>query len=559
MPLLKVPNRPGVLIDTDRRTYILNVQTPMFRERIETMPNVHLEPYKAGALAVLPIQDDVLIGLEQRGIRISGMEPFHFDYTPPLINGNRQPWDHQLEGAAFMSLHKRCYNLSTPRTGKTGAAIMAADYLQKSGRVRGAVLVISTVTSLSATWKKALKTTLPQARINIVHGGTGKKDRIKQLHQGGDWLVINYDGVKMIPDELKALVKQGIISIIIVDEVTHYGDPASDLWKAGNYVINGADAPVEYCWGLTGTAVAGDNISSISVPYGIMKVVNPTNMPCRHKTTWLEMVTYKEPWMTESWQCKVRPDYKDIIFRAMQPAIRYEKELLFPDIPKPEPEDIRVEMTAIQQSHYDDMREEMLVMLESGETISAANKAVKMRKLFQIAAGILIKHDGKIEQLNYTPRLNKLLEIIRTAKNKVVIFSEYIGVNDRLVADLKKAGVTVARIDGRVSEKKRADIIQKFQEEDDPFVLVCHPRTTAYCIELARADTMVFNGPPTVGNFIYQQAIERLASVVQEAEKINFIQLTASPEESKFFKGLNQGVKASAMVNRLFTEKTLRR
>ena len=37
------------------------------------------------------------------------------------VEGKYQPMDHQWQSAVFMAEHRRCFNLSTMRTGKTGS------------------------------------------------------------------------------------------------------------------------------------------------------------------------------------------------------------------------------------------------------------------------------------------------------------------------------------------------------------------------------------------------------------------------------------------------------
>ena len=84
--------------------------------------------------------------------------------------------------------------------------------------------------------------------------------------------------------------------------------------------------------------------------------------------------------------------------------------------------------------------------------------------------------------------------------------------------------------------------------------MICHPVTTAYGVELAAADTMVFNGPPPLGNFIYAQALERLSSAKQKASSISVIRVMSSPEEVKFFKALDKGQDMGNFINKLFED-----
>jgi hypothetical protein len=119
---------------------------------------------------------------------------------------------------------------------------------------------------------------------------------------------------------------------------------------------------------------------------------------------------------------------------------------------------------------------------------------------------------------------------------------------------LKSVGITVERIDGDVAAGKRADILRRFQYEDEPKVLLAHPVTTSFGVELSRADTMVFDGPPMLGGFVYAQALERLSSAKQKAANINVVNIIASPEERRGFSLLASGHDMGMFIASLFEE-----
>lgn len=73
--------------------------------------------------------------------------PISFEQLP-LVEGKYPMMAHQRRTAAFMSLFGRGYILSEPRTGKTGAAIIALDYLQRIHAITGGVLIITTLTTM---------------------------------------------------------------------------------------------------------------------------------------------------------------------------------------------------------------------------------------------------------------------------------------------------------------------------------------------------------------------------------------------------------------------------
>ncbi|MFK3810442.1 hypothetical protein ACI1VO_26990, partial [Escherichia coli] len=95
-----------------------------------------------------------------------------------------------------------------------------------------------------------------------------------------------------------------------------------------------------------------------------------------------------------------------------------------------------------------------------------------------------------------------------------------------------------------------------FQEDPNTYqVILCHPRTTAFGVELAAADTMVFFGPPLSGDFVYQQAIERMSSLKQKAASCQIIHLSSTWEERKLFTSIHNGVSINEAINEMFTRK----
>lgn len=544
MPMLVVPDT-GVIIDRTHNNYILNIQDRGILDRLTTtVPHLFTQSYESGALVVMPIHDDTLMLLRNMDLPTVGMEPLYWEYTQPLIEGEFKAMAHQVTAAAFMASHKRCFNTSTMRTGKTGSTIMCTDYLQSIKNVHGAVLIVATVSNLTGVWEHTIKTTLPDKTVVVVHGGSGKQDRLRKLRRPAHYYVINYDGIKMVEDELVKMVNDKRIGIVVLDELTHYGNPKSQRFLSMYNIINGASR-VPYVYGLTGSP--GENPLPI---YGFVKMVNPDRLPCKRLASWQELTQFR--YGREAWQWRNRDNCADIIFQTMQPNIRFDKKDIM-DLP-PVVRQVRdCPLTKEQEKAYTAMRDEMVALTQSGDVIEAVHKSSMSQKLFQIALGTAIASDKKsVVELDNTPRIKLIEEIIAEAEQKVVMFCAYTGAIDRYAKQLKDKGYSVAVVDGRVTGNKREDIFKAFQNTPDPHILICHPRTTAFGVELAAADTMIFNGPPLNGDFIYEQALERLSSLKQKAKQISIIQIAATSEERKFFSGLDAGVKSSELINDMF-------
>ena len=75
--------------------------------------------------------------------------PIEKQYNWP---GMFKPFDHQRDTARFLTLHKRAFCFNEAGTGKTSAAIWAADYLMNQEKVKR-VLVICPLSIMQSAWQ----------------------------------------------------------------------------------------------------------------------------------------------------------------------------------------------------------------------------------------------------------------------------------------------------------------------------------------------------------------------------------------------------------------------
>ena len=129
--------------------------------------------------------------------------------------GKLTPFEHQKSTASFLTLHKRAFCFNEQGTGKTASAIWASDYLMKQGKVKR-VLVICPLSIMDSAWRTDLFTFAMHRTVDIAYGDSKKRKKI--INQGADYVIINYDGVEIVADE----IANGGFDLIIADEATHY-------------------------------------------------------------------------------------------------------------------------------------------------------------------------------------------------------------------------------------------------------------------------------------------------------------------------------------------------
>ena len=123
--------------------------------------------------------------------------PMMRDYQWP---GIYKPFDHQKATASFLSLRDRAFCFNEAGTGKTSAAIWAADYLMSIGKVKR-VLVICPLSIMFSAWQADVFNTAMHRTCAVAHGSAEKRKKI--VNDNYDFVIINYDGVNVVRDTIE--------------------------------------------------------------------------------------------------------------------------------------------------------------------------------------------------------------------------------------------------------------------------------------------------------------------------------------------------------------------
>lgn len=460
------------------------------------------------------------------------------------IEGRYKPLEHQLKSALFKATHPRSFDLSTMRTGKTGSSILAMEYLFRTGKINRA-LILAPLSCVNPVWVDAIRTTIPRHVCMAAIGS--KAQRQKAFSSFSDIIVANYECVKLMHDELIEWKPDAII----IDEHSNYANSSSQRYKALKTLIDKTNP--SYIIGMTGTP-GHDPIKA----FAMSKLVNPSAVSCKTISAWKDLTMYR--WGSEPWQWKNRQCAPQMIRNALSPAVLFKKDELF-DLPPVMFTAREVEPSSEVSRHLTELRENMVVLAdEKGDEIKAQQKSVLVMKLLQCAAGAVYTESREIKELDTDNRTKAILELIAEANGKTVVFSAFTGCIRHLHEALAISGIKCAVVDGSTSEKKRSDIFRRFQYEpkgqSEVDVLIAHPRTTAFGVELAAADMMIFDGAPLSGDFVFGQAVERMSSLKQKANSVTIAQVYSCPEERKVFKALLDGKKESEVVSDLFKSVT---
>ncbi len=470
-------------------------------------------------------------GLEEtqvlRNMNINAPSPIESRYE---WSGRYAPFDHQKTTASFLTLNRKAFCFNEQGTGKTASAIWASDYLIDQGVIRR-VLVVCPLSIMDSAWRNDLFSFAMHRKVDVAYGAAKKRRAV--IEGEAEYVIINYDGLAIVEDA----IANGGFDLIIIDEATHYKNPQTTRWKTLNRLVG----PSTWLWMMTGTPAA----QSPTDAYGIARLVNPTAVP-KFFGSFRDQVMRK----ITNFKWAPKEDATTTVHRVLQPAIRFTKEECL-DLPPMVYVKREVELTRQQKKYYKELKSKM-VMEAAGEQVTAANAAVNMNKLLQISAGAVYTDKGDAVQFDIAPRYKVLREVIDESSKKVLVFVPFKHTIDMLTAKLRDDGITVDVIRGDVPAPKRTEIFKRFQEQEDPKVLVIQPQSAAHGVTLTAANTVVW-WAPTSSLETYAQANARVHRSGQD-HKCTVVQLQGSHAEKRVYALLDNRINVHTKMIDLYKE-----
>lgn len=416
--------------------------------------------------------------------------PIMRDYAWP---GIFKPFNHQKDTASFLSLRDRAFCFNEAGTGKTSAAIWAADYLMNLGLVKR-VLVICPLSIMHSAWQADIFKTAMHRTCGVAHGTASKRQKV--IAESYEFVIINFDGVHTVFDDLY----KANFDLIIVDEANAYKTATTRRWKTLAKLLRSETK----LWMMTGTPAAQSPLDA----FGLARLISPERVP-KYSGAWRDRVMNqitRFKWIPKS-------NCTEQVHKALQPAIRFTKKECL-DLPEVVYQTRDVPLSPQTQKYYAALKKQLLVEA-AGEQISAVNAAASLNKLLQISGGAVYTDKRQVVEFDVRPRLNALEEVLAETLNKVIVFVPFIHTIDVVSKFLSDKGITSEIIQGSVSPGQRSQIIKQFQEQPDPRVLIIQPQAAAHGITLTAADTVVF-WSPVMSVETYLQCVARIDRVGQK-------------------------------------------
>lgn len=523
-----------MIVSTDHRALIL---PPAVRPEsiLPVIATAKVLQYQGHDLVVVPHELD-----ETRVLRNMGIEapsPIGFYYEWPKLKGLHDPFHHQRETAGFLTLNRRAYVLNDIGTGKTQSALWAADYLMLLNQVRR-VLIVSPLSTLERVWADAIFESFPGRTFNVLHGTAAR--RRKKFAEDVDFYIVNHDGLEIICDVqrhpkkktvLAAKLLRDDIDLILIDELAVYRNAQTDRYR----VLKKSIRPEHWVWGMTGAPIP----EAPTDAWAECRLITPGTVSefftQFRNMTMAALTQYK--WIP-------RREATEIVYKAMQPAVRFSREqcLDLPDLMPPS--ERTCELSPEQTKHYREIVNQLVTEVK-GRKIKAVNEGVKRIKLLQIVCGTLyaeqfnelgvkLKERAVIE-IDCSSRLKVLRETIEQCNEKVIVFAPFSATLDMIYREMSKFW-SCALVYGDTPKAQRDRIFGDFQSKPDPHVLIADAGTMSHGLTLTEASTCVWYAPVD-SNDDYTQANGRITRTGQKNVQ-NVIHICSTAVERRIYKRL---------------------
>ena len=438
--------------------------------------------------------------------------------------GKFKPFEAQRVTASFLVLNPRGFCLSDMGTGKTMAALWAADYLMALAPGKRA-LIVAPLSTLRRVWGDAIwRQFIGRRKAVVLHGSAEK--RLKLLNEDVDFYIINFEGLGVgasikrgavrLGGLSKAIAEREDINIVMVDEASAYRDANTRRHRVARQVIGHKD----YLWQMTGTPTSNGPMDA----YGLAKLAGSTTESERSYRSRVMLQVSNFKWVPKAGSMEEAR-------KLMSPAVRFSIDECV-DLPPCTVQQRECELTKEQAALYMQLKKEATIMIRDRQ-VTAMNEGVLRLKLLQIVMGAVYDEHHNASEVDASPRIALLKEVIAESAGKVIVFAPLTS-----VVNLLNLHISGSRevINGTVSDAKRSEIFRCFQETASPHVLIADPSTMAHGLTLTSATTVVWYGP-TDRTELYLQANKRIHRPGQ-TRSTTIVQIVSTPIEAEIFRRL---------------------
>jgi|694.fasta_scaffold00210_83 SNF2 family DNA or RNA helicase len=349
-----------------------------------------------------------------------------------------EPWPHQLDEADWITQRLWAYLNGDMGTGKTGACLIAMRACQR-------VLVCCPI-AVGPAWVKQVGLWDSGRETCLVVDGSSKaraKAVEKVAARDNRFVVVtNYDAVWR--GELGKQIEAVQWDAIVLDESHLVKSPSGkrSRWLA-KLAARHKNAK-RIC--LSGTPCPNSPLDW----WAQFRFLNPEILGGSY-TAFRSRIANTHP-RHPAWVIDFKPEAIQALSKRLDPhvyRVTADQVLTLPDAIHT---DIVVSLPADARKYYEAIEDEMVATLDTGETVTAANKLVVIGKLQQATSGFAVTSEGQLVPVSSkNPKREALREWLEClpANEPVVIFCKFISDLDACRDVLRELGRSSSELSGR--------------------------------------------------------------------------------------------------------------
>ncbi len=405
---------------------------------------------------------------------------------------------YQRAGVKFLATAQRALLADEPGLGKTAQSIHAMKYLLEQGQDVFPALVVCPNT-LKRNWAREFQRWWPDINVQVVSGSA--LQRRKQLENpDAQVFVVNWESLRahsrlaaygsialarspeygghdervtearceVRPRELNNI----FFNTVIADEIHRSKDPRSKQTRA----LWAATGDAKFRFALTGTPIA----SNVLDLWAILHWLSPEEWPS--KTKWVDrMVNTMLNAFGGMTVLGIKPHMQEEFYKSINPRMRRMlKKQVLPWLPPVIKERRDVEMSTKQKKAYDQMRDNMIAELESGDALTAPSVLTQTTRLLQFASSYATmavdETTGETKAVLAAPscKVDALIEDIDNGdfgEDSVAVCAVSRQLIYLLSAELTKKNIPHGLITGAQSDLERQTAIADFQDGRTKWIL----------------------------------------------------------------------------------------
>ena len=415
---------------------------------------------------------------EKESAAVDVFEQLRYILQPPILkavgqptvfpNGLR-PYDFQIAGVKWLVDRTEALLADEMGLGKTIQAIIAMRVLFRNGSLQRALVVCPA--SMTIVWERELKSWAPDLRPLRIHGSADV--RSEAWKAPAEVYIISYETLwRDVPD-----ISSDQFDLCILDEAQKIKNPNTNAQK-GVKKLN-----PKWRWALSGTPIENTSQDAVSIfSFLVPNLFSATELP----------------------------DAATVRSKIMPYTLRRSIEDSGLDIPDLIHQEHWLELSDSQRARYNHEEESGIAGIqELGEDATRINVLALISKLKQICN--YDEESGESCKLEF---LKDGLEEIVAKNDKALIFSQY-PVKTLKLIEPKLKEFKPLTFDGSLNLKKRDDVIQEFQNDEDNQILLISTKAGGTGITLTRANH-VFHFDHWWNPAVVDQGTARVRRIGQE-------------------------------------------